>query len=109
MVGPIGNRHFYAYVSDDGNTYQIATTDVNAAAGGFGSPLLPGAFPTYPRGWKVRIAYGAAISGGGAIARTSIPIATPTLFASAGGTSFSKYGISYGINGLRGENRFNRS
>ena len=43
------NRDFYAYISDNGTTYQVALTADYAVAGGFGSAVAYGTNPVFPR------------------------------------------------------------
>lgn len=98
-------RFYFAYKSDDGNTYQLATTNGNGSTAQGGSPITPNSLPTYPRGWKPRVVYGEAANG----TRTKVPILDPSNGLWTGSTtSFSKDGLSFGVAGKRGEDRFNR-
>lgn len=96
-------RGCYAYVSDDGNTYQVGTSNDNAGAGGF-SAAAPGDNPTYPRGWKMRHVYGVDADGN----RTKLPIGTPTNSLFLDGGTFDKNGVSFTVEGKIGEKRTNK-
>jgi hypothetical protein len=98
-------RGFYAYVSDDGNTYQVAITANDASTGGFGAAVAYGSLPVYPRGWKMRVQYG--LSSGGI--RTKWPVATTgTQWASPVNTT-AKNGIAFVPQGSVGEKRTAKS
>jgi hypothetical protein len=96
-------RAFYAYTSDDTNTYQLASsTDngtVNSASG-----VAPGTNPTYPRGWVARHVYGVDSSGN----RTKVPILNPSDSLFVNGGTFSKAGSSFTVEGKIGEKRMNK-
>lgn len=96
-------RDAYEYQSDDTHTYQVGLALENGGEGGF-SVATVGANPSYPRGWQMRRVYGVAADG----TRSELPIASPsnTLFVNGG--SFSKGGVSFTIEGKRGEHRFNK-
>lgn len=98
-------RNFYAYISDDGNTYQVAITDDDASAGGFTSPVAPGTNPVYPRGWRMRKMYG--LSSGGI--RTKTPVASPFSTQWTAPTTFPKKGVTFNAEGAIGERRTTKS
>jgi hypothetical protein len=95
-------RDFYAYHSDDGNVYNVATDVDNGAANGATS-VAPGANPTFPRGWVMRHVYGNA-SG----VRTKLPILLPTNTLYTSGGTFSKASLTFTVEGKIGEKRMNR-
>jgi hypothetical protein len=106
MPGLYGlTRDFYAYISDDTNTYVVALTDNDAVSGGFGDAVAANAYPGYPRGWKMRIQYG--VSGDGI--RTKIPVSDPTSAIWTSPSEFTKNAIEFVAEGSRGEKRFTRS
>lgn len=97
-------RGFFAYKSDDGDTYQLATTLQNGSAQS-ATPVSAGTNPAYPRGYKPRIAYGVA-SGG---ARTRLPILDPANGIWTESTlTFTKDSTTYTVEGLRGEQRYTK-
>lgn len=97
-------RYFYPYISDDGETYEVATTKENGDAQG-ATPESQGTNPVYPRGWVMRRVYGKTADG----ESTHIPIFDPTdAHFTGGSTSISKGGVSYRIAGKRGEHRYTR-
>ncbi len=105
MVAQNMDRSFYAYISDDGNTYQVGTTIENGTTANGATPVTYGANPVYPRGWKMRHLYG--INAG---LRTKAPIFDPSNAKWTGGTtSFTKNSTSYSIEGRVGEKRFAKS
>lgn len=96
-------RDWFAYISDDGNTYQLATTSQNGSAQS-ASPVSVGTNPTYRRGWKPRIVYGVYGS-----ARTKLPVLDPSNGLWTGSTlTFTKDTIVYSVAGKRGEERYNK-
>ena len=98
-------RGFYAYISDDSNTYQIGTTAENGTNVNDATPVPAGTNPSYPRGWKMRHVYGLSEAGN----RTKVPIFDPTNGLWLGTTTtFSKNGVSYTVEGKAGEDRFNK-
>lgn len=99
------SRNFYAYISDNGTTYQVAVTDNDAAAGGFGSPVAYGSLPVYPRGWKMRKQYGIS-SGNG---RTKTPVADPASAQWTAPSTFLKHGATFAAEGSIGEKRTAKS
>ena len=104
MAGPAQNlaRAFYEYLSDDGNTYQVATTQQNGTAQG-ATPATAGANPTYPRGWKMRHVYGLDSDGN----RTKLPVFLPSDGIFLGITAtFGKNTKTYTVEGKIGEDRF---
>ncbi len=98
-------RAFYQYLSDNGTNYQVAITIDDAVAGGFGSAIVYGSLPTYPRGWKMRHVYG--VSGTGI--RTKVPCATTVLTIYQTGGTFSKNSVSFNTEGQIGEKRTAKS
>lgn len=98
-------RHFYAYVSDDGNTYQVALTDDDAFAGSFGGSVPAGTNPVFPRGWRMRKQYG--ISSGGV--RTKVPVSTPTVTQWITPSTFTKKSVVFTAEGSIGERRTTKS
>lgn len=98
-------RNFYAYLSDDGNTYQVAITNDDATAGGFATAVVPGLYPPLPRGWRMRILYGV----NGSVGRTKIPVASASLSQWTTPASFTKHSQTFEPEGARGEHRFTRS
>lgn len=100
------NRAFYSYTSDNGTSYQVALTADDASAGGFGAAIAYGSLPTYPRGWKLRKAYGLAA---GPI-RTKIPLNAPSNGIYTGGTTtFTKHAVTFNVEGIIGEKRTAKS
>lgn len=98
------DREYSSYISDNGNTYQVASTSANVTAGG-GTPGPAGANPPFPRGWKVRGVYGRGTGG----IRTFLPIFDPSSGIWLGTTlTFEKYGIPFDVQGKRGEDRFDK-
>lgn len=95
-------RNFYEYVADDGVSYQVATTEQNAAVNG-ATPITPGSLPSFPRGWKMRHLYGFDPLDN---ARTKVPIfhAASTLWQGSTVT-FTKNGAGYSVEGKIGEVR----
>lgn len=99
-------RGYFAYKSDNGQTYQLATSIGNGSTAQGASPLAPGVNPAFPRGWKPRIVYGLSTDG---TTRTKVPILDPGDGLWTGATvSFSKDGLTFIVEGKRGEDRFNR-
>jgi len=95
-------RRFCEYVSDDGSTYNVATTIGNIDAQG-GDQVDAGANPEYPRGWTMREVYGEAADG----SKTKLPILDPQDAMWVGGTkTFTKEAVLFAIMGHRGEHRF---
>lgn len=93
-------RDPYSYGSDDGNVYQIGTTQANGLANG-ATPIVVNSIPSLPRRYYPREVYGIDLTGH----RTKVPcfsIAAP-LWTTA--TTFSKNDTSYTIEGRRGERR----
>lgn len=104
MADPLLTRDFFAYTSDDTNTYQIATTIANGNANS-ASGVAPGVNPSYPRGWVPRKVYGVSSAG----ARTKLPIFDPgNAIWVGGGTTFTKNAVSYNVEGRIGEKRTNK-
>jgi len=99
------NRNFYAYISDNGTTYQVALTADDAVAGGFGSPVAYAANPVYPRGWKMRIQYGV----NGTYGRTKTPVSSPSGSQWTAPSTFSKHGQTFAAEGCIGEKRTAKS
>jgi hypothetical protein len=97
-------RGFYAYVSDDGNTYNVAITADDADAGDFGDPVAAHAHPTYPRGWKMRIQYG--VNG---TTRTKWPVSSVTSDSWTTPVVTTKHAVAFTPEGTRGEQRYTRS
>lgn len=97
-------RHFYQYLSDDGDVYQVALTDDDAAAGTFGSPVAANTNPPLPRGWKMRIMYG--VNG---TSRTKTPMASPAQSDWVTPSAFTKKAVVFAAQGARGECRFNKT
>ena len=93
-------RNFFPYISDDGTTYNIATTDANGTTNS-ATPVSANANPAYPRGFVARHLYGEASNG----ARTKLPVFDPsnTLWTTA--STFTKDGVVYAIGGRIGERR----
>jgi hypothetical protein len=98
-------RHFFPYISDDGNTYEIATTDENGVTVNASTAQDEGTDPVLPRGWAPRHVFGVASYG----SRTKCPILDPanTMWVGSGKT-FSKHSKSYTILGRVGERRVSR-
>jgi hypothetical protein len=98
------DRSWVAYKSDDGNTYQIATTNFNILANG-ATAEAPGAHPEVPKRWRVRHVYG--LSSGGI--RAKIPILDPANAVYVGsGHTFTKNSVSFTVQGIIGETRTKR-
>lgn len=104
-VYPTG-RDYYAYISDDSNTYTIATTDSNAGSQTSPpSPISPKTHPAYPRGWKVRHVQGTVVVSG-IVYRTRLPIFDPSDPIWLGSSStFAKGGATFVSEGAIGERR----
>ena len=97
-------RAYFAYVSDDANTYQLASTKQNGLAQD-STPVNVGVNPGYPRGWVPRRVYGEDTDGN----RTHVPIMSPSNALWLGTTpTFQKNNTEYTVYGKRGEFRFNR-
>ena len=94
------DRGYAAYVSDDGNTYNIGTTNDNIDANS-ATAVAADANPAYPRGFVMRHVYGVASTG----KRTKLPILDPTNELWTTGTTFSKNAVSYDVQGRIGEKR----
>ena len=106
MAGLYGlSRSFYAYLSDNGTTYQVALTNDDAASGGFSTSVSPGFYPVFPRGWVMRKLYGIASSG----VRTKIPVASASGSTWTSPVTFTKNSIPFIAMGAIGERRINRS
>ena len=107
MAGLYGlGRNFYKYTSDNTTDYQVAITNDDASAGGFGAAVAYGSLPVYPRGWKMRHGYG--VSGTGI--RTKIPLNAPSNAIYVGTTTtFTKNAVSFAVEGLIGEKRTAKS
>jgi hypothetical protein len=101
-------RHFYAYVSDDTTTYQVALTDDDAVAGGFGTAISYGSLPVFPRGWKMRLQYGVGTVGGNPV-RTKTPVASPVATQWTAPSTFSKKSVTFTAEGCIGEKRTAKS
>jgi hypothetical protein len=99
-IGANGPNVYLAYVSDDGNTYNIRTTQQNATAMG-ATPVARDANPNLPIGYHVRHVFGAA-SGG---QRTKIPQLTLASGLYVSGGTFSKFGLTFTVEGKIGEKR----
>jgi len=93
-------RAWGAYVSDDGNTYNVGVSVDNESAGGL-SASTAGANPAYPRGFVMRHVYGVASDG----TRTKVPCGEPSTALYVSGTSFSKGGKTFTVEGRIGEKR----
>lgn len=96
-------RAFTTYISDDTNSYQLATSIDNILANS-GTDIEPGAHPTYPRGWVARHVYGVATSG----ARTKLPILDPSSSLFVTGGTFTKNTVEFTVEGKIGEKRMNK-
>lgn len=97
-------RNFYAYTSDNTTQYQVALTDDDAVAGGFGDAVPYGTFPVFPRGWKMRLQYGKF----GTI-RTKTPVADPTSTQWTAPSAFTKKTVVFTAEGSIGEKRTAKS
>jgi hypothetical protein len=95
----VDSRNYYAYQSDDGNTYQVALAQSNATVGGFGSPVADGVNGGYPVGWKMR--HLSALGAAGQ--RTIVPANSHSNAAYMNGGTFTKNGVAYQIQGRIGE------
>ena len=105
MPGLYGlSRSFYAYKSDNGTQYQVALTNDDAAAGGFGSAIAYGSKPVFPRGWKMRIQYGSNMD-----VRTKTPVADPASSQWTAPSTFSKNSVTFSAEGCIGEKRTAKS
>lgn len=99
------SRDFYAYISDDGTTYQVAITNDDAVAGGFGTSITPNSLSGYPRGWRMRKQYGQSVSNG----RTKTPVADRTSSQWTAPSTFTKHSITFIAEGSIGERRTTKS
>src|ERR1700674_4023373 len=101
MADPLLVRDFYPYISDDGITYNIATTQANGNAQS-ATPVLPKANPKYP------YAKGGArhVYGVNGTNRTKCPIFDPSdaIFVGSA-TTFTKNGVTFTVEGIVGERR----
>jgi hypothetical protein len=103
-------RGFYSYTSDNGQLYQVAMTQDDATAGSFASTVY-GTYPSLPRGWKMRKAYGVGSVSGNPV-RTKIPLNSPTNSLWVAGTgTFSKgpSSTTFTAEGFIGEKRTAKS
>jgi hypothetical protein len=106
MAGLYGlGRAFYAYTSDDTNVYEVALTNDDAAAGGFGSAVPQGTNPVYPRGWRMRKCYGVTDAG----VRTKTPLNANTNTNYTAGGTFTKKDTEFTVEGIIGEKRTARA
>ena len=99
------NRNFYAYISDNGTTYQVALTADDAVAGGFGSAVAYGINPVFPRGLKMRIQYGINATYG----RTKTPVANVGSAQWTAPSTFTKKSQTFTAEGCIGEKRTAKS
>lgn len=94
--------NFYAYLSDDGDQYNIKLSSTIASQGGFGSAVAPLSNPIWPfKARNLRHVWGKATDGH----RTKCPCysSTVSLF-DTGGTFTTKAG-TYTVTGAIGEKR----
>lgn len=93
-------RDWGEYTSDDGNAYNVGLSMDNLSQGGFPA-ATPGSNPAYPRGFVMRHVYGVASDG----TRARVPIASAGDALFIAGTSFTKGGKSFDVEGRIGEKR----
>lgn len=93
---------FYFYVSDDGTSYAIKLSALDAAAGGLASGADPATDPVWPYGARLmRHVEGKSSSG----TRTRLPCGSNTNALYVSGGSFSLRGVTYSVLGQIGEAR----
>jgi hypothetical protein len=108
MTAPVYNltRGFFPYISDNTNTYTVASTVGNANANSTPpSPGDPDANPTYPRGWVPRKVHGSYVSGGTTYRTDYIAFNPTDLGWLSTNLTFTKGGQTFTIEGRIGERR----
>lgn len=96
---------YYAYASDNGNTYVYKQSQADAAAADAGGPVDPLSLPAWPYNTRdLRHVTGVEV-GGFRRARLIMPSASQTLFVSGGQWTNTNTGITYQALGAEGERR----
>jgi hypothetical protein len=97
---------YYAYISDNGNTYNVRLSTADAAAGGFGAEVAALSNPGWP--WHkrdLRHVTGADSANAYLHGRLKVATAANALFKSGGTWTNSVTEKTYNVQGAEGERR----